>query len=448
MSSIRYKALRLKRIGIVVMLSFIYMSVGYFIFDLSNNLTEERNKTNMRHLLKKYESEILIKVNEYLTLSKVYKYMLFKNDSFISKNDFTSISKNLIEKNKVIKSLQLAPNGTVTYAYPEKGNENVYIDLFADKKRRGDAIYARDNRVSIMSEPLELFQGGIGLIIRTPIFVGKDFNTFWGFSIVILKVNDFLNTLSLPELCDGGYNYKLSVIQKNSNNKIVISESSSDDLVNAVEHEFSVLNQNWLISVGSPGKWINELEYTYKTYILVFFVIALSLITYMFYRLLIKKEKMYELSYIDSLTGLYNRRAFDKDAKKSFKSSILFFCDLNGFKKINDIYGHEVGDQLLIEVSKRMRSFIDSKGTIYRLGGDEFSILLNKNENVDVHVFINELFEMISESLSISDVVINIGISTGYSVYPVDGLILEDLIRIADKRMYQAKFQYKNRNKA
>lgn len=100
MSSIRYKALRLKRIGIVVMLSFIYMSVGYFIFDLSNNLTEERNKTNMRHLLKKYESEILIKVNEYLTLSKVYKYMLFKNDSFISKNDFTSISKNLIEKTK------------------------------------------------------------------------------------------------------------------------------------------------------------------------------------------------------------------------------------------------------------------------------------------------------------------------------------------------------------
>ncbi|WP_236734317.1 GGDEF domain-containing protein [Aliivibrio fischeri] len=156
---------------------------------------------------------------------------------------------------------------------------------------------------------------------------------------------------------------------------------------------------------------------------------------------------MYELSYVDSLTGIYNRRAFDKDAKKNFKSSILFFCDLNGFKKINDIYGHEIGDQLLIEVSKRMTSFIDNKGTVYRLGGDEFSILLNKNESVDVDVFINNLFEIISESLSLSDVVINIGISTGYSVYPVDGLILEDLIRIADKRMYQAKFQYKNRNK-
>ncbi|WP_272870149.1 GGDEF domain-containing protein [Aliivibrio fischeri] len=84
---------------------------------------------------------------------------------------------------------------------------------------------------------------------------------------------------------------------------------------------------------------------------------------------------------------------------------------------------------------------------LYRLGGDEFSILLNKNDNVDVHVFINELFEIISESLLISDVVIHISISTGYSVYPVDGLILEDLIRMADKRMYQAKFQYKNRNK-
>ncbi|MDD9165990.1 diguanylate cyclase [Aliivibrio sp. S4MY2] len=417
-----------------------YVFIGSIVFNLSNESASSINKNNMTHLLGKYESEILIKINEYLTLSSVYRYLIYTQDSVITEGDFDSISENLINNNEVIKSLQLAPNGFVKFAYPKKGNENVYIDLFTDEKRKQDAFYARDNKVSMMSEPLELFQGGSGLIIRTPVFVGNKFQNFWGFSIVILNIDSFIKTLSLNDLSIDGFNYKLSFLEKNTNKIKVISESSDKALSNAVDHEFSVLNQNWIISVSSKDNWLNPIEYKYKIYLLIFFLVTLSVITYMFMYLLEKKKEMYKLSHVDSLTGLYNRRSFDEKFSSLFKTSILLFSDLDGFKKVNDIYGHEVGDLLLIEIAKRIRFIVGKRGYVFRLGGDEFSIILRDTLDLDLDIFKNDIINSISEPITIDDVSLNIGISIGYSLYPNDGLDKENLIRVADKRMYKIKF--------
>ncbi len=417
-----------------------YVFVGSVMFYVSNNATKSINKNNMIHLLGKYESEILIKTNEYLTLSKVYRYLIFTQNSIITEYNFNSISENLIKNNTAIKSLQLAPNGFVQFAYPKKGNENVYIDLFTDEKRKQDALYARDNKVSMMSEPLELFQGGSGLIIRTPVFVGNKFQDFWGFSIVILNIESFIKTLSLNDLSIDGFNYKLSFLEKNTNKIKVISESSDKALSNAVDHKFSVLNQCWILSVSSKDNWLNPIEYKYKIYLLIFFFVALSVITYMFMNLLEKKKEMYKLSHVDSLTGLYNRRSFDEKFSSLFKTSVLFFSDLDGFKKVNDIYGHEVGDLLLIEISRRIDLIVGNKGYVFRLGGDEFSIILSDTSGIDLDNFKMEFINSISEPIIIDTVSLNIGISIGHSLYPYDGIDKENLIRIADKRMYKVKF--------
>ena len=417
-----------------------YVIIGSVVFNLSNESASSINKNNMTHLLGKYESEILIKINEYLTLSSVYRYLIYTQDSVITEGDFDSISENLINNNEVIKSLQLAPNGFVKFAYPKKGNENVYIDLFTDEKRKQDAFYARDNKVSMMSEPLELFQGGSGLIIRTPVFVGNKFQDFWGFSIVVLNIERFIKTISLNKLSVDGFNYKLSFIEKSSNKNKMISESSEAALSNTVEHQFSVLNQCWVLSVNSKDNWINPIEYKYKVYLLVFFIVAMCVISYMFLNLLEKKKEMYKLSHIDSLTGLYNRRSFDEKFSSLFKKSILLFSDLDGFKKVNDIYGHEVGDLLLIEIAKRIRLIVGKRGYVFRLGGDEFSIILMDTLDLDLDIFKNDIINSISEPITIDDVSLNIGISIGYSLYPNDGLDKENLIRVADKRMYKIKF--------
>lgn len=100
---------------------------------------------------------------------------------------------------------------------------------------------------------------------------------------------------------------------------------------------------------------------------------------------------MYKLSHVDSLTGLYNRRSFDEKFSSLFKTSVLFFFDLDGFKKVNDIYGHEVGDLLLIEISIRIGWIVGNKGYVFRLGGDEFSIILSNSSGIDLDNFKMEL---------------------------------------------------------
>jgi diguanylate cyclase (GGDEF)-like protein len=428
---------------VIIPLSMVYLYIGYVLFTFSNSITESENKHNMAYLLGKYQSEILIKVNEYLTLSQVYKYLIYSDNESISEDNFNIIANNLITDFCAIKSLQLAPDGFVQYAYPKKGNEKVYIDLFSDEKRREDAIFSRDNRISMMSEPLELFQGGSGLIIRTPVFIGNQFNDFWGFSIVILDLNKFINTLSLNDLSRDGFNYKLSFLDKNKNTVEVINESSNETLVNSINHEFSVLNQKWILSVSSNNGWIDPIEYRYKVYLIFFFVFALSIISYMLINLLEQKKKMYRLSYIDPLTGLYNRRAFDENANDLFKDSILYFSDLNEFKNINDSYGHEVGDLLLVEVSKRMSLLIKDKGCAFRLGGDEFAIFIKKKEVDDIYFFKDKILHSICEPMIINGLSIIIGISIGYSIFPYDGENKDELIRIADERMYEMKFKEK-----
>ncbi|MGF1808167.1 GGDEF domain-containing protein, partial [Aliivibrio sifiae] len=149
---------------------------------------------------------------------------------------------------------------------------------------------------------------------------------------------------------------------------------------------------------------------------------------------------MYKLSHVDSLTGLYNRRSFDEKFSSLFKTSVLFFSDLDGFKKVNDIYGHEVGDLLLIEISRRIDLIVGNKGYVFRLGGDEFSIILSDTSGIDLDNFKMEIINSISEPIIIDTVSLNIGISIGHSLYPYDGIDKENLIRIADKRMYKVKF--------
>ncbi len=121
-------------------------------------------------------------------------------DQFGVIHNFPRLARFIIGGNPNIRSLQLAPNGVVTDIYPEEGNKAGKIDLFADPERRGDAIAARDSGSIMISGPLELRQGGIGLIIRRPVYIerldgGKPY--FWGFAIAVLDPRRIFDKVEL-----------------------------------------------------------------------------------------------------------------------------------------------------------------------------------------------------------------------------------------------------------
>ncbi|WP_128101846.1 sensor domain-containing diguanylate cyclase [Paenibacillus sp. DCT19] len=153
------------------------------------------------------------------------------------------------------------------------------------------------------------------------------------------------------------------------------------------------------------------------------------------------------LSMHDSLTGLPNRRAFNErlvwainHAEPSEGRFAVLFVDTDGFKQINDTYGHEVGDQVLVETAKRLKENIRSTDSVARLSGDEFSIILNQlNDDHDAEVVCEKLGASFVVPIEVSGYSINLSLSIGISIYPRHADEPAELLRYADQAMYRIK---------
>ncbi len=164
-------------------------------------------------------------------------------------------------------------------------------------------------------------------------------------------------------------------------------------------------------------------------------------------QVIIEKDIATEASLHDRLTGLPNRALFYdrlehglEQAKRHGWNIAVMFIDLDKFKQINDVYGHDVGDKVLLRVAKKLKENTRSDDSICRLGGDEFLYLLMEVKNeLEVTKIIKKLVKAIE--LPSDDITQNLAIklSIGVSLFPKNADNLEDLIKSADLAMYAAK---------
>lgn len=164
-------------------------------------------------------------------------------------------------------------------------------------------------------------------------------------------------------------------------------------------------------------------------------------------------DELKEEANTDALTGLFNKRHLESVLENQSLSVLdsgclgVAYLDLNGFKLINDTFGHDIGDQLLVEISTRLKGKLRSSDICFRVGGDEFLILFNindhKNYEQEAKGIANKLHELISEPVSVDKVDgdIAVGVSIGIGIYPHDDRELSVLIDKTDRAMYVAKKQ-------
>lgn len=153
------------------------------------------------------------------------------------------------------------------------------------------------------------------------------------------------------------------------------------------------------------------------------------------------------IAHHDSLTGLPNRALlFDRlnhainQARRYGHMIAVMFIDLDRFKFINDTMGHEAGDVLLKSVASRIRQTIREADTVARLGGDEFiAIITNLDEPLSSVTVANNIVESLSETVIIADNQVTVSPSIGIATFPSDGDSADELIKLADAAMYQAK---------
>ncbi|MET1030142.1 sensor domain-containing protein [Domibacillus tundrae] len=160
------------------------------------------------------------------------------------------------------------------------------------------------------------------------------------------------------------------------------------------------------------------------------------------------EQKMHFYAYQDDLTELPNRRGVFKEIKQKIEngsSFSLLFLDLNGFKQINDTYGHDKGDELLKKVGARLQHSIGVPHFIGRLGGDEFLILINGcGQKEEVQPFIDQISACFDRPFGIDDhTSFTISTSIGISFYPYHSKEASTLVSMADTAMYEAKHSRK-----
>jgi len=158
-------------------------------------------------------------------------------------------------------------------------------------------------------------------------------------------------------------------------------------------------------------------------------------------------KALHKAAHYDHLTNLPNRFLFNIQAEQAIARAnrikaplSLFFIDLDNFKALNDELGHEAGDEALTKVADRMNSNIRREDLLTRVGGDEFILLVESARNREELTLIAEkLIVALKDPFTIQGKEWQINASIGISIYPEDGLSVDDLLRKADKAMYAAK---------
>ena len=167
----------------------------------------------------------------------------------------------------------------------------------------------------------------------------------------------------------------------------------------------------------------------------------------------IAEEKLTQLALYDSLTGLPNRTNFFErlefslaHARRSNTLVALLFIDLDGFKTINDHMGHAGGDCLLREVGLRLQDCVRESDTVARIGGDEFTVILNNLQNIDEAALVaQKLISVLSQPVRYEEnKCCQVGASIGIGIFPDHGQAADELIKVADGAMYRAKASGKN----
>ncbi len=160
-----------------------------------------------------------------------------------------------------------------------------------------------------------------------------------------------------------------------------------------------------------------------------------------------------EIAYNDALTGLPNRLLLQdrmqqalSHAKRQGKQIAVCYLDLDGFKPVNDNHGHQAGDQILIEVARRLQQNLRTGDTVARLGGDEFVLLmLDIRSTSELEQLLARVLKTIAEPYALQDTTLTLFASIGIATHPPDSEEADTLLRHADQAMYAAKQSGKNR---
>jgi len=162
-------------------------------------------------------------------------------------------------------------------------------------------------------------------------------------------------------------------------------------------------------------------------------------------------EELRQMALHDPLTNLANRTLFEdklndyiQRAKQNASSFSLLYMDLDGFKMVNDAYGHDIGDKLLVEVAKRLNAAVNPSDILARVGGDEFVLLSHASTEADASRWAETLVAAIEPEFTVETYELRVSLSIGIAMFPAHGIEAREMLFNADSAMYHTKNSGRN----
>jgi len=378
----------------------------------------------------------------------------------LSQEEFAAYARNVIAREPSLRNLAAAPGLVVRYVYPREGNEAVLgLDYRANPAQREVAERVLQSGDLVVAGPVELVQGGTALIGRAPVYIdapGRPRVT-WGLVSAPIDVHKVLQLAGLEDPLPDGLRIAIRGKDgKGEHGEVFHGDAGVFEDRGAITVPVLIGGGSWQIG-AVPGQ---DLRTRYGAWVIRLFALVLLALVLNALRANARaraRERQYAVALerqanFDPLTGLPNRPLFRQQLESAIARSgrtgarhALLFIDLDEFKSVNDNLGHDAGDQLLIDVGRRIRGCVRASDTVARLSGDEFTAILY---DIVAEESISRVADAIVEALGrahrIGEHEVFCGASVGVAVYPDDASSADALMIKADQAMYAVKRSGRN----
>lgn len=368
-------------------------------------------------------------------------------------NTFDLLASEITSVGRNIRNIGLARDNIITHLFPLAGNEAALGLEYEKSPQQWPAIkHAIEIGGTNVAGPVSLVQGGEAFIARTPIYTRSGLGghladhkpAYWGLASIVIDIPTLFNTAGVATEKDG-IQYALRGRDSLGEKGELIFGDRALFEQDSVLQPVILPNGSWQIGARPVGGWqVNK--FWYWTMRLTGWLAALLvgiLIAALLRARLINKL----LALHDHLTGLPNRRLLEdrfenilaRNQRKATKVGV-FYIDLDGFKGINDQFGHKVGDGLLLEVAKRLQASTRAYDTVARIGGDEFIVLADEiRDSGGFKQMFDHLLSNLRGDVYVEGHRLELRASVGSALYPDDGDDMDKLLKAADQKMYQHK---------
>lgn len=414
---------------------------GMLIVNLQKRDIESRRQLELLQLGATLRAKLNRELNSVLYLtSGLSSYLAVRRDS-LQRTEVEAILAGLYRSSRHVRNFAVAVGYRLVYVYPVKGNEKAVGLYYPDiPDQWPDVKRAIDSGQPVLIGPLNLVQGGSGLIYRVPFFVeGK----YWGLVSSVIDADSLLRS-SLAE----GMSDDLELAIRGKDSKGMRGDVFWGDAALFAKPDVQ------LIDVDVPGgKWVialrNNREHRELALLMLqglVWVLGLML-GWFALTVLVQRANLARMALYDPLTSLPNRVLISDRVEHAMsilhrdptRVCLLLFIDLDGFKQVNDEWGHKAGDIVLQQVALRLGDAVRNTDTVSRWGGDEFLVFMEQVDPAMAGAIIEKIRSTVEVPVSIGNRTVRVGASIGTATAPADGATLDVLMRIADERMYTNK---------